>query len=216
MGLCCQATLSSFSLARKIFEHMLSAGALNRRSQNSVLMATTYPRTVADQELWGIMSCLMKHAMILLYPGLLPQGSWMRCFLMKFTYTACLNLMVSSSESCWSLDIFLSPIFPRKERLACDSAGRKHRLSAPCGPVGGWHSRRCINGKVSCFYWWWVFFSLEIFSAILFSVVLIHLAFTPTFEPIRRPHKNLARALPIIIFCLYAKSSSMQCVICNA
>ncbi len=39
--------------------------------------------------------------------------------------------------------------------------------------------------------------SLDILSAIMFLMVLIHLALTPTFEPIRRPQKNLASALPI-------------------
>ncbi len=34
--------------------------------------------------------------------------------------------------------------------------------------------------------------SLDILSAIMFSIVLIHLALTPTFEPIRMPQKNLA------------------------
>jgi len=47
--------------------------------------------------------------------------------------------------------------------------------------------------------------SLDILSAITFSIVLIHFAFTPTFEPIRRPQKNLARALPIIDFLLVRK-----------
>ncbi len=42
--------------------------------------------------------------------------------------------------------------------------------------------------------------SLDILSAIMFSMVLIHLALAPTFGPIRRPQKNLARALPIINF----------------
>jgi hypothetical protein len=45
-------------------------------------------------------------------------------------------------------------------------------------------------------------FSLDILSAITFLMVLIHLAFTPTFEPIRRPQKNLARALQIIDYLL--------------
>ena len=35
---------------------------------------------------------------------------------------------------------------------------------------------------------------------ILFSVVLIHVAFIPTSEPIRSLQKNLARARPIIDF----------------
>ena len=47
--------------------------------------------------------------------------------------------------------------------------------------------------------------SLDILSAITFSIVLIHLAFTPTFEPIRNPQKNLARALPIFDFLLVCK-----------
>jgi hypothetical protein len=90
----------------------------------------------------------MKHAMILLYPSSLPHGSWMQCLLMKFRYTACLSLVVSSSESDLSLDIFLSTIYPRAARLAWDSAGRKFRLSAPCVPVGGWHSCRYSEWKM--------------------------------------------------------------------
>ncbi len=153
MGLRCWATLSSFSLARMIFEHIFEwlvewAGALNWWSQNNVLMALTYPRIVADQELWSNMSCLMKHVMILLYPGSFPHGSWMQCLLMKFRYTACLNLVVSSSESDLSLGIFLSTICPRAARLACDSAGRKCRLSAPCAPLRGWHSHRYGEWKM--------------------------------------------------------------------
>ena len=49
------------------------------------------------------------------------------------------------------------------------------------------------------------FFSLEILSAIIFSTVLIHLALMPTFEPIRSPQKNLARAGPILDFLLVCK-----------
>ncbi len=49
------------------------------------------------------------------------------------------------------------------------------------------------------------FFSLEILSAIIFLTVLIHLALTPTFEPIRSPQKNLARARPILDFLLVCK-----------
>ena len=49
------------------------------------------------------------------------------------------------------------------------------------------------------------FFSLEILSAISFSTVLIHLALTPTFEPIKSPQKNLARARPILDFLLVCK-----------
>ena len=47
--------------------------------------------------------------------------------------------------------------------------------------------------------------SLDILSAITFSIVLIHLAFTPTFEPIKSPQKNLARALPMFDFLLVCK-----------
>ena len=47
----------------------------------------------------------------------------MQCFFAKFRYTACLNLVVSISESVLSLDNFQSTIFLRAERLACDSAG---------------------------------------------------------------------------------------------
>ncbi len=46
------------------------------------------------------------------------------------------------------------------------------------------------------------FFSLEILSVISFLTVLIHFVFTPTFKPIKRPQKNLARALPILDFLL--------------
>ena len=71
----------------------------------------------------------------------------MQCFFAKFKYTACLNLVVSISESVLSRDNFLSTIFPRAERLACDSAGRNCKLSTPCAPVEGWHSRRyCEKG----------------------------------------------------------------------
>ena len=49
------------------------------------------------------------------------------------------------------------------------------------------------------------FFSLEILSAITFSTVLIHLALMPTFEPIKSPQKNLARARPILDFLLVCK-----------
>jgi hypothetical protein len=48
--------LSSFSLARMIFEHMFVrsvklAGASNWQSQNNMFMALPYPWTVAEQEL---------------------------------------------------------------------------------------------------------------------------------------------------------------------
>jgi hypothetical protein len=49
------------------------------------------------------------------------------------------------------------------------------------------------------------FFSLDILLAILFSTVLIHFALTPTFEPIKSPQKNLARAPPIFDFLLVCK-----------
>jgi len=49
------------------------------------------------------------------------------------------------------------------------------------------------------------FFSLEILSAITFSTVLIHLALMPTFEPIKSPQKNLARAHSIIDLLLVCK-----------
>ncbi len=74
--------------------------------------------------------------------------SWMQCLLIKFRYTACLNLVVSSSESDLSLEIFLSTICPRAARLAWDLAGRKCRLSALCVPVRGWHSRRYGEWKM--------------------------------------------------------------------
>jgi hypothetical protein len=66
----------------------------------------------------------------------------MQWFLVKFTYTACLNLEVSSSESDLSLDIFASTIFPKSRRAVLDSAGRNCRLSTPCVPVGVLSSRR--------------------------------------------------------------------------
>ena len=47
--------------------------------------------------------------------------------------------------------------------------------------------------------------SLDILSVITFLVVLIHLAFTPTFEPISNPQKNLAKARPMIDFLLVCK-----------
>ena len=49
------------------------------------------------------------------------------------------------------------------------------------------------------------FFGLEILSAITFSTVLIHLALMPTFEPIKSPQKNLARARPILDLLLVCK-----------
>ncbi len=50
-----------------------------------------------------------------------------------------------------------------------------------------------------------VVLNLDILSAITFSKVLIHFAFTPTLDPIRRPQKNLAKALPMIDFLLVCK-----------
>ncbi len=47
--------------------------------------------------------------------------------------------------------------------------------------------------------------SLDILSAMIFSIVLIHFAFIPTSEPIKRPRKNLARARPIADFLLICK-----------
>jgi hypothetical protein len=49
------------------------------------------------------------------------------------------------------------------------------------------------------------FFNFDILSAITFSIVLIHLAFTPTFEPIKSPQKNLVIAQPIINFLLVCR-----------
>jgi hypothetical protein len=43
-----------------------------------------------------------------------------------------------------------------------------------------------------------VVLNLDILSAITFSIVLIHFTFTPTLDPIRRPQKNLAKALPMV------------------
>ena len=147
IGLRCLAMYSSFSLTTIILVHIFvrfdrSAGGSKLQSLNSMLMDSMYPLTVADRELWLSMSCSMKHVMILWYPGLLPQGSWMLCFFAKFRYTACLNLGVSISESVLSLDNFLSTIFPRADRLACNSAGRNCRLSALCAPAEGWRSSR--------------------------------------------------------------------------
>jgi hypothetical protein len=56
MGPCCRAKLSSFSLARMIFEHMFVqsvklAGTSNWWSQYNMFIASTYPWTVEDQEL---------------------------------------------------------------------------------------------------------------------------------------------------------------------
>ena len=47
--------------------------------------------------------------------------------------------------------------------------------------------------------------NLDILSAIIFSMVLIHFAFMPTFESIKSPQKNLARALPMVDFLLVCK-----------
>jgi hypothetical protein len=49
------------------------------------------------------------------------------------------------------------------------------------------------------------FFNLNILSAIIFSIVLIYLAFTSTFELIMSLQKNLARAQPIIDFLLMCR-----------
>ncbi len=209
MGLRCQATLSSYSLVRMIFEHIFerlvkSAGALNCQSKNNVLMALTYPQIVADQELWSNMSFWRKHAMILLYPGLFLHGSWTWCLLMKFRYTACLDLLVSSLESDLSLDIFLSTTYPRAARLACDSAGRKCRLSAPCAPVGGWRSHRYGEWKM-------IWNQLLLVSSAsrscqqLCSWLYWSIALIPTFEPIKRPQKNLARAQPMLDYLLVCR-----------
>jgi hypothetical protein len=84
----------------------------------------------------------MKHATTLWYPGSLPQGYWIWCLLMKVRYTACLNLVVSISEFDLSLDIFLSTMSPRADKLACDSVERNCKLSTPCAPAEGWHSCR--------------------------------------------------------------------------
>ncbi len=80
MGLRCLAMLSSLSLARMILEHMFgwsdkSVGMSKQRQWNKVMIVSTYTQTVAEQELWSNMSCLIKHAMILSYPAWLPQGS---------------------------------------------------------------------------------------------------------------------------------------------
>jgi hypothetical protein len=90
MGLHCQATFSSLSPARIIFEDMLawsgkSAGMTKWQKQNKTFVASTYLQIVAEQELWSNMSCLMKQAIILSKPGLLPQGSGIWFLLMKFT-----------------------------------------------------------------------------------------------------------------------------------
>jgi hypothetical protein len=50
-----------------------------------------------------------------------------------------------------------------------------------------------------------VVLNLDILLAITFLMVLIHFAFTPMLDPIRRPLKNLAKALPMIDFLLVCK-----------
>jgi hypothetical protein len=47
--------------------------------------------------------------------------------------------------------------------------------------------------------------NLDILSAIIFLMVLIHFACMPTFEPIKSPQENLARALPMVDFLLVCK-----------
>ncbi len=47
---------------------------------------------------------------------------------------------------------------------------------------------------------WLDLLTLEISSATLLASVLIHLALMPTSNPIKRPHKNLAKTQPIIDF----------------
>ncbi len=49
------------------------------------------------------------------------------------------------------------------------------------------------------------FFSLDVLSTISFSTVLIYFALTPTFEPIKSPQKNLARARLILDFLLVCR-----------
>ncbi len=182
-----------------------SAGGSKLQSVKRVLIDSTYPRTVANRELWLSISCSMKHVMTGWYPGSLPQGSWMQCFFTKFRYTACLNLVVSISESVLSRDNFLSTIFPRAERLACDSAVEGIasfqlpvlllKVGIIVGIVrGGWFG-----------FGWGEFLEPRILSAILFSTVLIHLALIPTCEPIKSPQKNLAKARPILDFLLACK-----------
>ncbi len=146
IGLHCLTIFSSLSLARMIIVHMLewsnkSAGMSRLQSQNKVLIASTYSQTVAEQELWSNISCSMKHAMIFSKPDWLPQGSEILCILVNLMYTACLNLVVSSSWSDLNLDIFASTICPIAARLACDLAERNCRLSTPCVPVESWSSR---------------------------------------------------------------------------
>ncbi len=175
-------------------EHMFpwsikSAGMLKLKSQNKVCIALTYPPTVEEQGIWSIMSCLIKHAIILSYPGSFPQGSGICFCLMKFTYTACLNLAVSRSESDISLDIFASTISPEWARLALDSAGRKCKLSIPHVPAGGWHShRKQWEGDIELVGM--SFLSLGILSTITFSIMLIHFALMSMFDPIKRPQKT--------------------------
>ena len=59
------------------------------------------------------------------------------------------------------------------------------------------------------------FLSVDILSAIMLLIVLIHFAFTPTFEPSMSPQKqkNLARACPIIDFLLLCKVQLSVCVL---
>ncbi len=44
------------------------------------------------------------------------------------------------------------------------------------------------------------FFNLKILSETSFLTVLIHFTLIPTFEPIKRPQKNLVRAQPMLDF----------------
>ncbi len=55
------------------------------------------------------------------------------------------------------------------------------------------------------------FLSLDILSTITFSIVLIHFALMPTFEPISRPQKNLARAFLARVQC----PIECICIICD-
>ncbi len=75
------------------------------------------------------------------------SGIWFR--FMKFTYTACLKLVVSRSESDSTLDSFASTISPKWARLAWELAGRKCRLSAP--PV--WIALKVQKHSLNYFLW---------------------------------------------------------------
>jgi hypothetical protein len=74
-----------------------SAGGLKLRSWKSLLIASTFPRIVAERELSSSVSFSIKHVTNCSNPGSLPQGSVMWFLLVNSIHLACLNHSVSAS-----------------------------------------------------------------------------------------------------------------------